>query len=79
MKTSLTRREKQILAMLCAGKSNHHIALELNIAQKTVETHLTNLYRKLGVHNRVAAIVAYYKDMEQNETSTGNRGLNGKN
>jgi hypothetical protein len=40
---------------------------------------LTSLYRKLGVRSRAAAIAAPYKEMEQNQTSTGNPESSGKN
>lgn len=48
---SLTVREKEILIYVARGLSNKEIALELNIAEKTVITHRTNFMRKLSLHN----------------------------
>ncbi|MEO5887268.1 MAG: helix-turn-helix transcriptional regulator [Anaerolineales bacterium] len=48
-------REKEVIALLLQGKSNKQIALELGIAQRTVEFHLSNIYAKLGVTSRTEA------------------------
>ena len=53
----LTAREREALALLCAGRSNAQIGWELGIAEKTVRNHLSGLYRKLGVRSRAEAIV----------------------
>ena len=53
----LTARERAALALLCEGRSNAQIAWALGIAEKTVRNHVSNLYRKLGVHSRAEAIV----------------------
>lgn len=50
----LTRREREILAHLVAGRSYAEIADELFISQKTVGVHVSNLLRKTGTANRVA-------------------------
>lgn len=55
---TLTVRERRVLAELAAGWSNEQIAALLSIAPSTVRKHLENAYRKLGVHSRVAAVVA---------------------
>jgi len=52
----LTRRERQILELLAEGMSNAEIALALTLAPTTVRTHLENIYAKLGVHSRTAAV-----------------------
>jgi non-specific serine/threonine protein kinase len=52
----LTIRERQVLRLLTAGHSNPEIAESLFISRRTVTTHITNLYAKLGVDNRVAAV-----------------------
>jgi DNA-binding NarL/FixJ family response regulator len=54
----LSRREREVLAGIAAGKSDHEIALELGIAVKTVRTHTTTLRAKLGVHTRRALVEA---------------------
>jgi predicted ATPase/DNA-binding CsgD family transcriptional regulator len=53
----LTSREREILALLAAGKTNPQIAAELIIGAGTVKTHTINIYRKLDVANRTQAIV----------------------
>jgi LuxR family maltose regulon positive regulatory protein len=53
---SISARERQVLQSLDAGLSNREIATALSIAECTVKTHLTNIYRKLGVNNRMRAI-----------------------
>lgn len=54
---TLTKRENQILAYLCEGKTNAEIALSLLISHHTVKKHLDNIYRKLKVNRRSAAAV----------------------
>ena len=51
----LTRREREILALVAEGKSNGAVARELWVTEQTVKFHLSNIYRKLGVANRTAA------------------------
>ncbi len=51
--TSLTERELQIARLVVDRKTNPQIAAELFLSSKTVETHLRNTFRKLGVPNRV--------------------------
>jgi two-component system nitrate/nitrite response regulator NarL len=53
----LTTREKQILQLIAAGKSNKHIARELNISDSTVKVHVKNLLRKLNLQSRLEAAV----------------------
>lgn len=52
-----TEREKDIIQYLLQGKGNKQIALELGIANRTVEFHLSNIYAKLGVNSRSEAIL----------------------
>ncbi|HVB32713.1 MAG TPA: response regulator transcription factor [Gemmatimonadaceae bacterium] len=49
----LTPRERAVVMRVAGGKSNKHIAAELDIAESTVKLHLRNAYAKLGVSNRV--------------------------
>jgi LuxR family maltose regulon positive regulatory protein len=52
----LTRREREVLALIGAGQSNPEIAEELVIAVTTVKSHVSNIYGKLNVENRFQAI-----------------------
>jgi DNA-binding CsgD family transcriptional regulator len=52
----LTPRERDVLALLLHGHANKEIAVNLNIAEGTVKTLLTNAYRKIGVTDRAAAL-----------------------
>ncbi|TAE50058.1 MAG: DNA-binding response regulator [Bacteroidetes bacterium] len=47
---SLTAREKEILTLIARGKSNPEIAAELFVSIKTIDTHRSNLMRKLDIH-----------------------------
>ncbi len=49
----LTRRERQVLALACEGLSAREIGSELFISERTVETHISNGYRKLGINSRI--------------------------
>jgi len=54
---TLTRRERQVLALLTEGLGNADIAERLSLSEKTVRNHLSNLFDKLGVWTRAQAIV----------------------
>ena len=54
----LTKRERQILALIAEGLSNQEIAEKLFLSPRTVDTHRTNLMRKLEIHD-VATLVRY--------------------
>lgn len=60
----LTRRETELLQLLCSGKSNQQLANALFVSINTVKTHLKNLYLKLEVSNRAEAIVKLQKWMK---------------
>jgi DNA-binding CsgD family transcriptional regulator len=55
---SLTAQERRVLMRVAAGLTNAEIAEALFIAPSTVRKHLEHAYRKLGVSNRLAAVVA---------------------
>lgn len=54
---SLTKRESEILNLIVFGYSNKDIGDKLFISSNTVKTHISNLYKKLNVTNRVQAIL----------------------
>ena len=56
---SLTERELQLARLVVDRKTNSQIAAELFLSRKTVETHLRNIFRKLGVANRVELARAF--------------------
>jgi DNA-binding CsgD family transcriptional regulator len=57
----LTERELQVLRLVAAGKTNHAIASQLFVAEKTVDRHVSNIYTKLGVSSRAAATAHAYQ------------------
>lgn len=54
--SKLSRRERDVMALLTKGDSNKEIAKELQIEAVTVALHLSSIYRKLGVTNRTQAV-----------------------
>jgi DNA-binding CsgD family transcriptional regulator len=55
----LTPRELEILALLAAGNTTPDIARQLGVTAGTVKTHLTSVYKKIGVKNRIQATRHY--------------------
>ena len=52
MGAALSGAERQVAEQAAAGKSNKQIAAALFISEKTVEMHLSNVYRKFGIRSR---------------------------
>jgi DNA-binding NarL/FixJ family response regulator len=52
----LTAREKEVVGLIVEGKTNAGISEALFISTKTVETHLSNIFRKMGVSSRVQIV-----------------------
>jgi DNA-binding NarL/FixJ family response regulator len=61
---SLTEREREVLALMAEGRSNTAVADRLVVTVKTVESHIANIFAKLGLlgaqddHRRVLAVLA---------------------
>ena len=55
--SALSARERQVLALIADGLSNTDVAERLNISEKTVRNHASNVFDKLGVWSRAQAIV----------------------
>ncbi len=55
----LTRREREVMALVAKGKRNRQIAEELVITEGTVEAHLHNIFQKLDVSTRTEASLLF--------------------
>ncbi|MEZ4571002.1 MAG: helix-turn-helix transcriptional regulator [Thermomicrobiales bacterium] len=51
----LSRREREVLQLVAAGMTDAEVAAQLSISYRTVTTHLTSIFNKLGVNSRVLA------------------------
>ncbi|MEO3847157.1 response regulator transcription factor [Streptomyces sp. B8F3] len=53
----LTQREREVLDLIARSYNNRRIARELVLSEKTVRNHISNIFRKLGVQDRIAAML----------------------
>lgn len=57
----LSEREREVLALVAAGRTNRQVGAELFIGEATVKTHLQHIFAKLGATDRAAAVAAGYR------------------
>ncbi|MGB5111135.1 MAG: response regulator transcription factor [Mycobacterium sp.] len=62
VRQGLTQRESEILSYVVSGLSNRGIAHKLVIGEETVKTHLSSIYRKLGVSDRTGAVATALRE-----------------
>jgi len=60
--SALNDREREVLALVGVGKSNHEIASELFVSPATVKTHVSRVMSKLYAHDRAQLVVAAYEN-----------------
>ena len=58
----LSKREFEILVLIGSGHNNKEIGQSLFISEKTVKNHITNLFKKIEVHDRVQAVIFSYSN-----------------
>ena len=60
----LTRRELEVLILVANGMFNKEIAIKLNISERTVKNHISNIFKKIDVADRTqAAVFAIRNDL----------------
>jgi two-component system, NarL family, response regulator DevR len=58
---ALSQSQLAILGLMTRGFSNREIATEIHLSENTIKTHVQEIFRKLGVHNRVEAVMTATK------------------
>lgn len=67
--SQLSRREQQLLRLLCTGLTNKEIANQLHLSEHTVKNHVHRIFRKTGAIDRIALIDLYRSAGEVGSTS----------
>ena len=57
MPSVLTKREREVFELLIVNYTTKEIAIKLNISEKTVRNHISNVMQKLGVRGRAHAVI----------------------
>ncbi|MCO5998281.1 response regulator [Actinoallomurus rhizosphaericola] len=58
---TLSKREREVLALVADGTTNREVARRLFVSEATIKTHLLHIYDKLGVRDRAAAVAKAYE------------------
>jgi DNA-binding NarL/FixJ family response regulator len=75
----LSEREREVLALMAQGRSNRAIGERMVVSPKTVETHVRNIFTRLGLHpedddhRRVLAVLTYLDEARRRNTSAADR------
>jgi len=64
--TSTTKKEKEVLSLVCNGFSNEHTADKLNVSINTIKMHMQNIYKKTNIRNRSHLLLAYNQGVKFN-------------
>ncbi len=74
----LTRRELEVLILIGSGRRNKSIARELHISEMTVKNHISHIFEKMGVDDRIGAVILAiqngwlkYEDLKKIEVKKG--------
>jgi DNA-binding CsgD family transcriptional regulator len=67
----LTAAERRVATLVAEGRTNKEVAAALFLGERTVETHLTHVYAKLGIRSRAELARVYRPDSEAAEQSSG--------
>jgi DNA-binding NarL/FixJ family response regulator len=60
-KVNLSRKEREIVSLVCKGYRNKEIASKLNISEQTVKSHCNRIYKKIGISDRLQLALYAYK------------------
>ena len=73
--TMLTRRELQIVAAIAEGASNKDIGQQFNLSEQTIKNHLSHIFDKVGVSNRLelALYAMHHRLLDQDDTNGSKR------
>ncbi len=70
---NLTRREREVFALLLQGRKQREIAEQLSVRPTTVSFHIQSLYRKLGIHDRAQLFIQYALPDKTKQDASGEK------